>query len=133
MAFNTIYDVLKAVFNGSTKINVDSSGSTSTISGTVAVSNFPATQPVSAAALPLPAGAATSSNQTSTNTKLDTLYTSLQTINSLTPSIYDYIALSYTGSDLTSVVYKNGGSGGTTVSTLTLAYTSSVLQSVTKT
>lgn len=30
-----------------------------TVDGTVAVSNFPATQPVSAAALPLPAGAAT--------------------------------------------------------------------------
>jgi len=33
------------------------------VSGTVAVSNFPATQPVSAAALPLPSGAATSAKQ----------------------------------------------------------------------
>lgn len=52
--------------------------------------------------------------------------------NKLVPEYYDYIALSYTGSDLTSVVYKTGGSGGTTVATLTLAYTSSVLDSVTK-
>jgi hypothetical protein len=30
--------------------------------------------------------------------------------------------LSYTGSNLTDVVYKTGGSSGTTVATLTLAY-----------
>lgn len=36
--------------------------------------------------------------------------------------LYDYIALSYTGSNLTGVVYKTGGSGGTTVATLTLGY-----------
>jgi hypothetical protein len=35
---------------------------------------------------------------------------------------HDYIDLSYTGSNLTGVVYKTGGSGGTTVATLTLAY-----------
>lgn len=45
---------------------------------------------------------------------------------------HDYIALSYTGPDLTGVVYKTGGSSGTTVATLTLAYTNSVLTSVTK-
>lgn len=46
---------------------------------------------------------------------------------------YDYIALTYTGDNLTGVVYKTGGSGGTTVATLTLAYTGAVLDSVTKT
>jgi len=35
---------------------------------------------------------------------------------------HDYISLSYTGTNLTGVVYKTGGSGGTTVGTLTLAY-----------
>ena len=46
---------------------------------------------------------------------------------------HDYIALSYTGSNLTGVVYKTGGSGGTTVATLTLAYDGdSNLTSVTK-
>lgn len=35
---------------------------------------------------------------------------------------HDYISLSYTGSNLTGVVYKDGGAGGTTVATLTLAY-----------
>jgi hypothetical protein len=46
---------------------------------------------------------------------------------------YDYISLSYTGSNLTGVVYKIGGSGGTTVATLTLAYSGSTLTSVTRT
>ena len=44
----------------------------------------------------------------------------------------DFIALSYTGANLTGVVYKTGGSGGTTVATLTLAYSGSNLISVTK-
>jgi hypothetical protein len=46
---------------------------------------------------------------------------------------HDYIALSYTGANLTGVVYKTGGSSGTTVATLTLAYDGSGnLTSVTK-
>ena len=44
----------------------------------------------------------------------------------------DYISLGYTGSNLTSVVYKSGGSSGTTVATLTVAYSGSNLISVTK-
>jgi len=51
----------------------------------------------------------------------------------LVPMIYDYIGLTYTGSNLTSVVYKSGGSSGTTVATLTLSYTGSQLDSVTRT
>jgi hypothetical protein len=46
---------------------------------------------------------------------------------------YDYISCSYTGSNLTGVVYKTGGSSGTSVATLTLAYDgSNNLTSVTK-
>jgi hypothetical protein len=37
-------------------------------------------------------------------------------------SLHDYISCSYTGSNLTGVVFKNGGSGGNTVATLTLTY-----------
>jgi hypothetical protein len=44
----------------------------------------------------------------------------------------DYISLSYTSGNLTSVVYKSGGASGTTVATLTLAYSGSDLISVTK-
>ena len=46
---------------------------------------------------------------------------------------YDYISLSYTGDNLTGVAYKTGGSSGTTVATLTLAYTGSILDTITKT
>jgi len=57
-----------------------------------------------------------------------------QVANSLVPAVYDYISLSYTGSNLTGVVFKTGGSGGSTISTLTLAYDGSDnLTSVTKT
>lgn len=45
---------------------------------------------------------------------------------------HDYVELSYTGSNLTGVVYKTGGSSGATVGTLTLAYSGSNLTSVTK-
>lgn len=53
--------------------------------------------------------------------------------SSLVPYAYDYISLSYTGADLTTVVFKTGGAGGTTVATLTLTYIASVLQTVTRT
>jgi len=47
---------------------------------------------------------------------------------------YDYISLGYTGSNLTSVVFKTGGAGGSTLATLTLAYdVDNNLISVTKT
>jgi len=75
---------------------------------------------------PIPTGASTSANQ-------DTIISNLQTINSLVPSVYDFISLGYTGSNLTSVIFKSGGSGGTTISTLTLAYSGSDLVSITKT
>ncbi|UOF79272.1 hypothetical protein [Caudoviricetes sp.] len=54
-------------------------------------------------------------------------------LNGLKIPNHDYISLSYTGSNLTGVVYKTGGSSGTTVATLTLAYDgSSNLTSVTR-
>lgn len=57
----------------------------------------------------------------------------LASIAGLSIPAHDYIALSYTGTNLTGVVYKTGGSGGTTVGTLTLAYNgSNQLTSVTR-
>jgi hypothetical protein len=57
----------------------------------------------------------------------------IPTITGLEIPAHDYISLTYTGSNLTGVVYKDGGSGGTTVATLTLVYDgSSNLTSVTK-
>ena len=58
----------------------------------------------------------------------------LLAIAGLVTDAYDYIDLSYTGSNLTGVVYKTGGSGGTTVATLVLTYDGSDnLLTVTKT
>jgi len=54
-------------------------------------------------------------------------------VSQLVPKVYDYVALGYTGDNLTSVVYKAGGAGGSTVATLTLAYTGAVLDSITRT
>ena len=59
--------------------------------------------------------------------------TSLIRSNVLVPSNYDYISLEYTGSNLTTAIFKTGGSGGSTVATLVLGYSGSTLTSVTKT
>ena len=57
----------------------------------------------------------------------------VNTLAGLEVPAHDYIDLSYTGANLTGVVYKDGGSGGSTVATLTLAYDgSNNLISVTK-
>jgi hypothetical protein len=57
----------------------------------------------------------------------------IPTIQGLEIPAHDYIGMTYTGSNLTGVVYKDGGSGGTTVATLTLAYdVNDNLTSVTK-
>lgn len=74
----------------------------------------------------LPTGAATAANQATANEYLSG-------IAGLTPTAFDYVALSYTGTNLTGVVFKTGGSGGTTIATLVLAYTGSRLDTVTKT
>ena len=59
--------------------------------------------------------------------------TTLAKIPGLSVPIHDYISLTYTGSNLTGVVFKTGGAGGATVGTLTLAYDGSdQLTSVTK-
>lgn len=44
------------------------------------------------------------------------------TMAGLNIPLHDYVSCSYTGSNLTGVVFKNGGSGGNVVATLTLAY-----------
>jgi hypothetical protein len=51
-------------------VKTDSSATTQPVSGDVGVNNFPATQAVSAVALPLPTGAATSALQTTLNTSI---------------------------------------------------------------
>tara|TARA_Y100000310_G_C20136035_1_gene558074 strand:+ start:32 stop:220 length:189 start_codon:yes stop_codon:yes gene_type:complete len=53
-------------------------------------------------------------------------------LTALVPAEYDYISLSYSGDNLTTVVYKTNGASGVTVATLTLAYTGTTLDSITR-
>lgn len=55
-------------------------------------------------------------------------------INTLIPVAYDYVVLSPTGTNPTTIVYKTGGVGGATVATLTLTYDpNNNVQTVTRT
>ncbi len=74
-----------------------------------------------------------------TSAKQDTQTTLLQGIAGFTVSGYDYIALTYVAAgngvgEVQTATFKTGGSGGTTIATLTLAYNASnEISSVTKT
>lgn len=57
----------------------------------------------------------------------------LPVVQGLSIPKHDYINLVYSGSSLTGVVYKASGVSGTTVGTLALAYSGTVLTSVTRT
>jgi hypothetical protein len=49
-------------------------------------------------------------------------YSAESIVTGLSIPEHDYISLSYTGSNLTGVVYKLGGASGQTVATLALTY-----------
>jgi len=71
-----------------------------------------------------------------TSNKLDVNASgSIITSNSLVPSAYDYIILTYnTDGAVATATYKTGGASGTTVAVLTLGYdTDKNLSTVTKT
>lgn len=57
----------------------------------------------------------------------------VRSLGSLVPETKDYVGLTYTGDNITTIVYKTGGSTGTTVATLTLAYSGDNLVSITRT
>jgi hypothetical protein len=44
------------------------------------------------------------------------------TANTLVPFSWDWLDLTYTGSDLTEVIYRKGGATGSIVATVALAY-----------
>ena len=54
-------------------------------------------------------------------------------LGQLVPVEFDDIELSYVGSDLTGVVYRQGGAGGVVVATLTLQWIAGNLVRVTRT
>lgn len=79
-----------------------------------------------------------------TNASLDAIEADIDELNArlagnLVPEAFDYLALTYVTvgngiGEIETVVYKTGGSGGTTVATLTLAYDANdKLSSVTRT
>lgn len=78
-------------------------------------------------------GVSSSDGTTPTLAEIDPTTGELLVKSSFIPPSYDYIGLTRTGDNITSIVFKTGGSGGTTVATLTLAYTGSDMDSVTKT
>jgi len=56
-------------------------------------------------------------------------YIKTSILSGLVPKIYDYIALTYVAAgngagEIETAIYKKGGSGGTSVATLTLTYNS---------
>lgn len=87
---------------------------------------------VTVASSALPTGAATSANQSTANTSLSNIEADIDAMNArlagnLVPETFDYIAITYVAAgngvgEIETVTYKTGGSGGSTVATLTLAY-----------
>lgn len=61
------------------------------------------------------------------------MFGAIRTVGELGIPPHDWIGMTYTGTDLTGVTYKVGGANGLTVATLTLAYSSGNLVSVSKT
>lgn len=109
-----------------TSINTDT---TSLDSKTVVVD----TSNVQVASSALPSGASTEAKQDSTISVITAF--SDKTAGSLVPEAFDYQAITYVGAttDIDTVVYKTGGSGGSTVATLTMGYDgSNRLTSVTR-
>jgi len=74
-----------------------------------------------------------------TEEKQDDIIVALDNLVGFEIPAYDYLALTYVASgsgvgEVETVIYKTGGSGGTTVATLTLTYNASnEVSSVTKT
>ena len=113
------------------------------VSGRVPVDGSGVTQPISAAALPLPAGAATEASLAALAAEDFATQTTLAALSAKTASNavtvpYDYQAFTYVAAgdgmgEIETVTYKIGGAGGTTVATLTMAYNGDdKLASVTK-
>jgi hypothetical protein len=70
-----------------------------------------------------PVGGATEAKQDAQLAKMPDLVSgSVPVVTGLEIPEHDHISLSYTSGNLTGVTYRTGGSGGTVVATLTLAY-----------
>jgi len=101
--------VIPVLCDSDGRLLVDLSSSTITI-GTVDISDS-AGNPLTSVAGSL------NTNVTNFPAKQD-----VDNLTQLVPFEFDYVALSPTGTNPTTIVYKIGGAGGTTVATLTLTY-----------
>jgi hypothetical protein len=95
-------------------VNV-SSATTLTISGSVSVNNFPATQAISAVSLPLPTGAATSALQTTGNSSLSSIDSKLTTISTVSAkTLATQVVSTDTGLVTNAVIHALSSAGGGT-------------------
>jgi hypothetical protein len=96
---------------------------------------FPLVQPISADALPLPNGAATEAKQDDELAQLTNIASSAAALETIylnpfqAPPTTDYIGRSV-ASDVVTWLYKNGGSGGTLLKTVTVTYTDATLETI---
>lgn len=54
-------------------------------------------------------------------------------VSQLVPKVYNYLSLTYSGDNITQVIYKNGGASGETVAQLDLTYSGDKILTVTRT
>ena len=113
--------------------------STTTLTGPVTVSNEVEIKNEEGNPVPMAPNVTRGGGAIDSNTQRVTLaedgpgVAALNSISGLAIPAHDHIALSYTGANLTGVIYKNGGSSVTTVATLTLTYSGSILTNITRT
>lgn len=75
--------------NADGSINITDNGGSLTVDGSVSVTNFPATQPISAVSLPLPTGASTEAKQDTGNTSLASIDSKLTSPITVTGPLTD--------------------------------------------
>jgi hypothetical protein len=112
-------------------LQVDASASTQPVSGTVSVSNFPATQPISAVSLPLATGAATAAKQPALGTAgtPSTDVISVQGVASGTALPISVAALPLPTGAATSALQTTGNTSLATIATNTPALGQAVMAS----
>ena len=84
-AVDSSNNVIPVSVSSTGEVNIASASALS-VSGTVSVDNFPATQAVSASSLPLPSGASTSALQSTANGHLSTIATDTTSLDTKLPS-----------------------------------------------
>jgi len=129
--YTTAGSLVNAVFEPSGAMHVLSSG-TSVFTGSAFITNPSIEQTTNQAHVDESIGVG---GKTTTGSfmpfRLDTSGNMI--LSTLVPFPHDYIHLDYAGALLGSAIYRTGGSGGTTVATVVLAYSGTALTDITRT